>query len=459
MKTIYKIVFFLALITAFNNATAKVSIPEIFASNMVLQQNSEVKFWGWAKSNEPVSISADWLDEAASTKASNEGKWELVVKTPKAGGPFTVKIKGYNEIVLDNVLLGEVWLVSGQSNMEWSANSGITNGDAEIAEANYPKIRLFTVLNSSAECPQNHFDGQWVTCSPETMREFSAIGYFFGEKLHQDLEVPIGIINSSWGGTPAETWMPEETIENDDFLKNAAALLKTVPWGPVESGRLYNAMIAPMVPFQIAGALWYQGEANTANYYAYTKMLSALIESWRAKFNHNFPFYLAQIAPYKYGKPFEGVEVREAQRKVLELPKTAMVVTSDIGDTTDIHPKNKKDVGLRFANIALNRHYKTIDVVDCGPLFQAMEVEKNKAIISFENAKGLHAKGDEITCFEIAGSNGVFYPADAKIQDDKVIVQSKEVKTPKKVRFAWRNTATPNLFNGAGLPASCFRAE
>lgn len=456
VKSIFISCFLLVLVTVVN---AKISLPEIFANNMVLQQNSEVKFWGWAKSNEPVSIKASWLDDEVKVNATNQGTWEIKLKTPVAGGPYQIIISGYNEIVLSDVLIGEVWLCSGQSNMEWSANSGIVDGDEEIAKADFPQIRFFTVYNSSAHSPQNHLTGEWKSCTPQTMREFSAVAYFFGKKLHEIQGVPIGLINSSWGGTPAETWMPGEVIQEDEFLRKAAALQKPVPWGPVEPARLYNSMIAPLIPFKIAGALWYQGEANTINYYAYEKMLSALITGWRNKWDNEFPFYYAQIAPYKYGKTFEGVEIREAQRKVLEVANTGMVVLSDIGDTTDIHPKNKKDVGLRFANLALNRHYKTIQIEDSGPLFKSMKIDKNKAIISFDHAEGLHAKGDKINSFEIAGEDDIFYTAEAKINGEQVIVQSKNVKEPIKVRFAWRNTATPNLFNSANLPTSCFKAE
>jgi sialate O-acetylesterase len=291
------------------------------------------------------------------------------------------------------------------------------------------------------------------------MQYFSAIGYFFGKKLNKELGAPVGVINSSWGGTPAEAWMPEEVIKNDDYLKEAAALQKPVPWGPVESGRIYNSMINPLIPFRIAGVLWYQGEANTLNAYAYTDMLAALIYTWRDMWGYEFPFYFAQIAPYRYGKPLEGVLVREAQRRVLDVPNTGMVVLSDIGDTTNIHPKNKQDAAMRFANLALNRYYKISKSVDSGPLYKEISIEKNKAIVTFENSEGLHAVGGKLTCFEIAGTDMVFYPANASIQGQKVIVESEKVKMPFAVRFAWSNTATPNLFNGANLPASCFTTE
>ncbi len=452
--------FLLSVILSFFNCSyGNVSIPEIFSDNMVLQQKSEVTFWGWAKSGETVTIKAGWADDEKTIKASNQGIWKLEMATPSAGGPYNISIKGYNEIVLKNILIGEVWLCSGQSNMEWSANSGLINRDEEIKNANYPEIRLFQVLNSSSEYPQDHLTGEWTECTPETMGSFSAIGYFFARRLYEKLGVPVGIINSSWGGTPAETWMPEEVIQHDEFLREAAKKQKSVPWGPVEPARLYNAMISPLIPYRIAGTLWYQGEGNTINSSAYEELLTALIQSWRDKWGYQFPFYFAQIAPYKYGDSFDGVIVRDEQRRVLDVPETGMVILSDIGDTLDIHPKNKQDVGLRFANMALNRHYKTENFLDSGPLFKEMTVDKNKAVISFDYSEGLHVEGENLKGFEIAGEDGRYYPAEAKLKDEQVIVQSKNVNNPVNVRFAWWNTATPNLFNGADLPASSFTTE
>jgi sialate O-acetylesterase len=460
MKLMIKTTFSLSVLLLLTTvANANISLPEIFSDNMVLQRNSEFTFWGWAKPGEPVIIKTSWNNEEVNTKADNQGTWKILVKTPEAGGPFNIQIKGFNEINLLNVLIGEVWLCSGQSNMEWSPKAGINNKEQEIANASYPNIRFFTVTHSTALYPQNHFNGEWQVCTPETMGDFSAIAYFFGQKLNTDLNVPIGLINSSWGGTPAEAWMPEDAFDKDFLLKEAASMQRPVPWGPVESARIYNSMIAPMVQFKIAGALWYQGEGNTINGFAYQELLTALIKSWRSAFKTDFPFYFAQIAPYRYGKPFEGVVVRDEQRKVLEVAKTGMVVTSDIGDTLDIHPKNKKDVGVRLANLALVRHYKIIGVEDSGPLFKSVSFKNNKAVVSFDHAKGLHSNGDKITCFEIAGADKVYYPAIATIKNEQVIVESEKVKNPVSVRFAWRNTATPNLFNGAGLPASCFKIE
>jgi sialate O-acetylesterase len=443
----------------FHPVHANISLPEIFADNMVLQQNADVTFWGWAKTGEKVTLKADWMPSEVSVTVNNQGNWSLVVKTPAAGGPYTIHLKGYNEIVLKNVLVGEVWLCSGQSNMEWTAAMPVNNAEEEIKNANYPDIRFFSVYHATSEYPQDHFTGDWTECTPETMKNFSIIAYLFARKLHNELGVPVGVINSSWGGTPAEAWMPSQVIDKDTFLVKAAALQKPVPWGPVETARLFNAMISPMIPFRIAGALWYQGEANTINAFAYQKLLAGLITGWRERWGYEFPFYFAQIAPYQYGNNYEGVEVRDQQRRALSVPNTGMIVLSDIGDTANIHPKNKQDASLRFANLALNRYYGKIKTEDSGPLYKGMTVDKNKAFISFDHAQGLHATGNKVTWFEIAGADKKYYPADAKISGEQVIVSSGKVKEPVYVRFAWGNTATANLFNGANLPASCFTTE
>jgi sialate O-acetylesterase len=461
MKTTLKRVLGSVIVLLFflQFSKANVSLPEIFSDNMVLQQKSDVILWGWAKPGETIVIRAEWMDKDIALKAGVQGTWKTIITTPGAGGPYNIRIKGFNELILKNILIGEVWLCSGQSNMEMSASSGIDNGEEEIKNANYPEIRLFTVSTSTSLYPQEHLSGKWSVCTPEEMKTFSAIGYFFARKLNKELGIPVGIINSSWGGTPAESWMPEDATQKDNFLREAAAKQKVVPWGPVEPARIYNAMINPLIPFRIAGVLWYQGEANTINAYAYKEMLSALIKSWRGKWDYEFPFYYAQIAPYKYGNPFEGAVVRDAQRRALDMPNTGMAVLSDIGDSLNIHPKNKLDAALRLANLALNRYYKTVKLDDSGPLYKEMTIEKNKAIITFDHSEGLHPAGDKLTDFEVAGEDKIFYPAEAKIKDGKVIVQSKMVKAPVAVRFAWSNTATPNLFNGANLPASSFITE
>lgn len=438
----------------------EVNLPAYFADDMVIQQNSQVKIWGWAKPNETVHVKVGWSDETFTFKTNNQAHWEVWVKTPAADkNPYSIEIQGYNKIIITNVLLGEVWLCSGQSNMEWPLSGGVIGAEAAMARANHPNIRFFTVAHRTATSPQIDLEGEWAVSTPENSRSFSAVAYFFAEKLQQKLGVPVGIIHSSWGGTPAETWIPEGTIKNDQNLAAAAAQLEPVPWGPVEPARAYNAMIAPLTSFPIAGVLWYQGEANTINAESYEAMFATLIGSWRELWNKPFPFYYAQIAPFRYGAGNRGALVRDAQRRVLQVPHTGMVVTSDIGDTTDIHPRNKLDVGLRMANLALTDHYQVSDAVASGPLFNGLEIDGRKVWVHFKNDEGLHATGDKITHFELAGADGIFHPAKAFFRKERLVLLSKAVRHPKRVRYAWDNTATPNLFNAAGLPTSCFISE
>lgn len=457
-NNILKLVFFFMIS---NIVTANVTLPNIFGDNMVLQRNSEVKIWGWANPKEEIKLISSWNNQEYKVLTSNQAKWELVIKTPEAGGPYTISIKGYNEVVLKNILIGEVWICSGQSNMEMSASWGIDNGDEEVKNAANPNIRFFTVSKSTAASLQNNVLGNWVESTPETMKYFSAVGYFFAKRLREDLKnVPIGLISSNWGGTPAEIWMPEEAVQNDPVLLENAKKLNEQEYGPHQPGRAYNAMIAPIVGFKIAGAIWYQGESNVGSL-VYDKTLSALITSWRKNWNDEFPFYFVQIAPYKTGtNNFSNVTVRNSQRKILkEVPKTGMVLTSDISDTIDIHPKNKKSVGIRLANLALAEVYKTNSNLVNGPFFKEIKIDKNKVTVSFDYADGLYFKDKKSNQFEVAGADGVFVPAEASIKNNQVVLTSKKVPNPAKVRFAWGNTMQSDLFNKANLPASCFTTE
>ncbi|RPH94235.1 MAG: sialate O-acetylesterase [Calditrichaeota bacterium] len=440
-------------------AVAKVTLPALFADHMVLQQNSEIVVWGWAKPMEVITVIGSWDRKAVQTSADSRADWRVTLKTPAAGGPHTLTILGSNTIVLQDVLIGEVWLCSGQSNMEWSAAAGINNGVQETFNAHAPAIRLFQVPQRSASASQLDVDAEWQTCTPATMVDFSAVAYFFGRELNLQLQIPVGLINSSWGGTPAETWMNPAVINADTEFAAAAAEIAEMPWCPVKSGSAYHAMIAPLIPFRIAGVIWYQGESNTQHALLYRRLFPALIANWRSEWGVEFPFYYVQIAPYEYGTPLIGAVLRESQLKSLSVPNTGMVVISDIGNINDIHPRNKQDVGKRLANWALARTYQK-EIVFSGPLYREMRVEGDKIRIYFDYAEeGLVCSGASLTHFEIAGDDRQFHQAEAKIDKNTVLVFAREVKNPLAVRFAWSNTATPNLLNSAGLPASCFRTE
>ena len=444
-----------------NGIMANVTLPNIISDNMVLQRNSEVSIWGWANPGEEIKIVSSWNQQEYTVKTNNQANWQIKIKTSDAGGPYTISIKGYNEIVLKNILIGEVWLCSGQSNMEMSAAWGIENGEQEIKNATNPNIRFFSIPKLSATSPQNNVSGNWTECSPETMKNFSATAYYFGQHLQENLKnVPIGLISSNWGGTPAEIWMPEEVIQKDSVLLESSKTRKEESYGPNQPGRAFNAMIYPLLKFKIAGVIWYQGESNVGST-TYDKTFTALITSWRALWNDNFPFYYVQIAPYQYGENhFGGVIIRDAQRKVQEqVPNTGMVMTSDISTVENIHPKNKKSVGIRLANLALANTYKTHSDLVNGPLYKSIKIEKNKVIVSFDYAEGLHFSDKKSSQFEIAGADTIYYEAVAVIKNNSVILKSEKVKNPIKVRFSWKNTAQSDLFNKANLPASSFITE
>lgn len=449
----------ISFLTMTTPALADVYLPSIFSDNMVLQQNSTVTIWGFAKAGEPVRITPGWSDESYSLKAPSPGNWQLEIQTPGAGGPYDIVVEGYNSFTIRNVLIGEVWFVSGQSNMEWTARMGIVDAEKEIAASDYPQIRLFSTAHMTAYHPQMHLIGRWKECSPESMVDFSAVAYFFGRKLHKELNVPIGLINSSWGGTPAEAWTPQKDVMKNPILRDISKNMPEVPWGPVRAGSLYNAMVAPIKPFRIRGALWYQGEANVGHHETYDELLETMITSWRREWGYDFPFYFAQIAPWKYGDGDSGAAMRYCQSEVLRVPGTAMVVTSDtVDDITDIHPQNKQEVGRRFANIALSDAYGRELGIVRSPVFERAVVEGQSVRVYFRHAEnGLTSRNGPPTHFEICGSDGIYHPASATIEESTVLVESDSVTNPAGIRFAWHSEAIPNLFNQEGLPVSVFK--
>ncbi|WP_034040486.1 sialate O-acetylesterase [Wocania ichthyoenteri] len=460
MKKIHLLI--LLLLTA-NISFAKIWLPSILSDNMVLQQNSNATIWGWTTSTaETIEVIGSWNGEVVKVK-TYQGVWSVTLPTTRAGGPYTVIIRGHEEIVLSNVLLGEVWLCSGQSNMQWTPENGLLNAEEEIKKANYPNIRFFQVPQTKSITPQDDLVGDWTECKPETMRKFSSVAYFYGKELYQTLNVPIGLINSSWGGTPVEPWIKKELIENDEELKKAAKKLKSYEWWPGLPGNAYNGMIHPITKFNIAGVIWYQGESNRDNAFSYYKSFPLLIEFWRKEWGKELPFYFTQIAPFNYKSKtnIEAAVVRDAQLyTMLALPKTGMVVTNDIGNLKNIHPINKQEVSKRLSLWALVKTYGVKDLMFSGPIYKSMEIKKNKIVLYFDYAEnGLIKKEKELREFFIAGEDQKFYPAIAKIKNNTVVVSSKKVKKPVAVRFAFSDTALPNLYNMSGLPASAFRTD
>ncbi|HZI26040.1 MAG TPA: sialate O-acetylesterase [Chryseolinea sp.] len=457
-----RILFVLFVLLVSADVRAQIKLPVIFSDHMVIQQQTTLPIWGWAHPSQNVTVKVSWDTTTIRTKSDNGTFWKTTIKTPAAGGPHTITIKAGNDVrTLEDVMAGEVWLASGQSNMEWSMNAA-ADGKPLVEQINDPNIRLFNVPLASAATLQAKGEGEWKVCNKESVGEFSAVAYFFGKRLNQNLNIPIGLINASWGGSPAEAWTPHESVESNPLLLEAAGKLnKEQPWAPVTPGVLFNAMINPLIPFRIGGAIWYQGEANTSAPATYKTLMETLILEWRKQFQSDLPFYYVQIAPFSGYGGSSGTLIREQQVKMLEIPKTGMAVISDlVDDVKDIHPQYKKTVGERLADIALSETYGKQGITHQSPLFKSMTIEKNKARILFDHVPtGLEAKGGELTEFEIAGEDQKFYPAKARIDKGTVVVSAKEVKKPVAVRFAWDNGSIPNLFSKEGLPVPSFRTD
>ncbi len=460
-KTIYAITFSLVLVISSLSTFSAVRLPAILGSHMVLQQKSDVKLWGWCGPAEQISIKTSWDTITYKTKGGSSAKWSQKIKTPAAGGPYTIWIN--ETTILEDVMIGEIWLCSGQSNMEWSGDQGLKQCLDEMPNATNQNIRLFYVPKSTSDYPQENCGGSWKVCSPEDMKHFSAVGYFFGKNLQQALNVPVGLINSNWGGTAAEVWTPKNEVKNDPDLSLASQKIKPTDWWPNLPGYAYNAMIYPLTNFEIAGAIWYQGESNVGTYSTYKQLLNKMISSWRMAWEKDFPFYFVQIAPFSgyYGEHDLCARQRETMTKCLSIPKTGMAVISDlVEDIKNIHPVNKIDVSARLANIALAETYGKSGLNYKFPMYKEMKNEKDKIRILFENAdNGLMAKDKIITELFIAGDDRQFQPAMAKIDGSSLVVWNKSIKNPVAVRFGFTNTAIPNLFSKEGLPVNLFRTD
>ncbi|GHT54160.1 9-O-acetylesterase [Bacteroidia bacterium] len=471
-KVFKSLLFCFALSITGSVAYAEIKPAKIFTDNMVLQQKTEAPVWGKATPEKEVKITTSWDNQTYKVKADKAGKWLVKVNTPRAGGPYSITISDGKSLTLNNILIGEVWICSGQSNMEMPlAGWGkIKEYEKEIAEANYPRIRLLHVDKTASTKPLDDLAGTrngWQECSPASIAEFSATAYFFGRNLYQNLNIPIGLINTSWGGTIAEAWTSSESLEYmPDFkqaldeMKNQPAEVKTE--NPNRVTVLYNGMIHPLLPFAFQGAIWYQGESNASRAAQYKELFPLMIRDWRKAWGRDFPFYFVQLANFKEQKPepvySDWAELREAQLQTLHLDNTGMAVTIDIGEAKDIHPKNKQDVGLR---LALNARAKTYNekIPYSGPVYQSYKIQGDEIHIRFSADKLKTSDCSEIKGFAIAGSDHVFHWANAVIKGNEVTVSSPEVKFPVAVRYAWADNPVCNLYDGAGLPASPFRTD
>jgi len=506
-------VFLAALALTILPALAKLQVPHIFSDGMVLQRDSSAPIWGWADAHATIKIS--FAGQNHQTQADQKGDWQLELKGLKtnAKGSELIIEGGGQKKIIKNVLVGEVWLASGQSNMEWTVAKS-AGAQAEIAKANDPLLRVFVTPNVSEKDPQKNWRGNWKHTHPDHTSSFTAVGYYFAKRLRAELKVPVGVIECAWGGKPVQSFISEEALSKLPVGKNliemrdkaaaafdeekvkkrhqnqmAAYQKKLADWNNEKKGNkpraprkaqnpnksssmastIYNGMIAPIVGYGSRGAIWYQGESNTRKGTAshYQDLLGCLVADWRQRWGHDLSFYWVQLASYQNKvKPPKNtndwVVVQDQMRRALKsIPKGGMAVTNDIGHPTNIHPGNKNDVGERLARWALAKDYGRKDIIVSGPLYSGMEKNEGKLIISFEHSAGLKTRdGKEPQHFEIAGADGKWHPAKAKISGEKITLSHESLKAPLKARYAWApNPESANLVNGEGLPTSCFTTE
>jgi len=476
---------------------AALEVASVFGDHMVVQQGMQIPVWGTAPPGQEVSVSL--AGRSADAVADEAGRWAVRLGPFEAGGPHELGVAGESSATFRDVLVGEVWVCSGQSNMGWPLSAS-ANAEAEVAAATHPEIRLFQVERRPAEEPLENAQGNWAPCAPETAKGFSAVGYFFGRHLHRELGVPVGLIQSAWGGTAAEWWTSWPAMEADpdlapilgqweqlvedyeEKLRDHQAFMKEweetskqtemqskpkppePPAAHRRPGALYNGMIAPLIPYAIRGAIWYQGESNAGRAYQYRTLFPTMIRDWRANWGQgDLPFLFVQLANFQERKaePAESAwaELREAQLRTLSVPNTAMAVIIDIGEADDIHPKNKQDVGERLALAGLGTVYGK-DVAYSGPIYESMEIEGARIRLHFRHVDGgLVANEGELKGFAVAGADRKFVWAEARIDGDTVLVWNDQVKEPVAARYAWADNPEADLYNAAGLPASPFRTD
>jgi len=494
---------FCSLLLAAPVLSAEVRLPQLLSDHAVLQREDPIHIWGWSAAMEKVQV--EFHSQKRSTVANQHGEWELWLAPESAGGPFTLRVTGESgtPIVYNDMLVGDVWLASGQSNMEmplkgFNPGTLVKNGAAEISAANLPQVRLLLVKKKTSNFPVDDISGNWTLCTPDTAPDFSAVGYFFGRELQQKEHVPIGVIDSTWGGTPVEAWTSMDALTADanlmpvfvtwshladeqtevpamlaeEKLEDAAAERAHQPkpqhpwhlfseaWGP---DQLYNGMIAPLTRYGIKGVIWYQGETNTPPSRAplYNRLFSTMIADWRSDWKQgDFPFLFVQISSYRVPIDTWGV-VRDQQRRTLSVANTAMAVTIDVGDPDNIHPADKETVGARLALAAEAMVYAPGKGLEySGPLYRRVTREGSGLRVYFDHAGSeLHVRGDKLLGFEIAGKDHSFMPASAIIEGKTVLVSSPEVPDPVSVRYGWQNLTDGNLYNTSGLPASTFTSE
>jgi sialate O-acetylesterase len=468
---IFCIVLFL-IITI--QSEAKVRLPSLFSDNMVLQQKNDVNIWGWSDAGQEIIISPSWNGKTYTATANIDGEWKILLPTPEAGGPYEISISDEQEIILKNVLIGEVWLCAGQSNMEMPMKGfmgqPVLGSNDDILRSSNPNIRFISVPRSCKTIPQDDFEGQWLKAEPKTVTNFSATAYYFGRLLNEILDIPVGMVEVSYGGSCVEAWMSKETsgpFEEADIPgpTDSIGIFNRTPTA------LFNGMLSPVIGFGIKGAIWYQGETNHINPDEYLERFPAMVKEWRSLWQiGDFPFYYAQIAPFDYSgnktkeehlEKYNSAYLRESQLKALdEIPNSGMAVLLDAGLEDNIHPDNKEVAGSRLAYIALGKTYGIEGIGYTSPTLRAIEIVGSIVIVSFNNVpNGITSFNKEITLFEIAGEDREFYPAQVILRRKSVVLSSPDVANPVAVRYAFKDYVEGELFSTEGLPVPSFRTD
>lgn len=457
--------FTLVFLTVLSSpALSKVQLPAVLSSNMVLQQQSKARLWGTARKSAKVTVITSWDKRAYTANSNADGNWEITVPTPSAGGPFQISFDDGEKTLLENILIGDVWVCSGQSNMGMRVRGGvnqpISNLHDIVLESNNPQVRVFTVANVTSPQPLNDVKGQWKLSNPENAMDFSAVAFLYAQNLQKFLKVPVGVIVTAWGGTPIRSWMSEASLK--DFPEIPLTLSEKA--NPKDARVLYNAMIAPLTPLAIKGFLWYQGEADRNAPDTYERQMQAMVRAWRDAWKlGDLPFYYVQIAPWLYpgDHALAGALLREQQLKASKsVPNSGMAVAMDLGSDQTIHPPNKTDVAKRLAYLALSNTYGIKGIPSASPEFKELKIAGKEASLTFTNSEqGLYFKNKTSDNFEIAGADKVFHPAQASINNKGIVVKSDAVSNPVAVRYAFKNYVEGDLYNTYGLPASSFRTD
>jgi len=461
---IINLIFYLLLLVS-TTVSGKVILPAVIDNNMVLQQKSEVALWGKASPTASIEVTTSWNGKSYRTQTGSDSLWQVSIITPTAGGPFQITFDDGEKVVLNNILIGEVWVCSGQSNMAMPVigfkNQPITGSNELLLDADNPEIRLIQIERQYSEKPEFDFTVRpWTEATMHSVSEFSAIGYMYAKLLQQKLKVPVGIIMTAWGGTKIEAWMDSSSFNSNLLKQSSKSITNAINHNSPTV--LYNAMINPMVGFGIKGVIWYQGEANRVNYTLYDQLMESMVKGWRDKWNNEkLSFYYVQIAPFRYDGDNRSAFLREAQLKASSsIANSGMIVSLDVGKETFIHPPDKSIIAKRLFLWAMANNYGMTELAHKSPEYRSHKIVNDVVTISFSHANhGLSSFGKNLVAFEIAGEDKIFYPAKATIVQDGVKVQSDQVLRPVAVRYAFKDWVIGNLYNTEGFPASSFRTD